>query len=527
MSREIFMNVHPNQVRVACLDDGVISELFIEKSNVEQIEGNIYKAKVLRVLPGMQAAFLDIGQERSAFLYRDDVVADPFENFDLEGEDEEVEGVEAGEGGAGAKEEGQPSQSPRERRGRRAPRRAPRESRPIEKLIREGQHIVVQVAKEAIGTKGARVTSHISLPGRYLVYLPTARHIGVSRRIPTYQERVHLRRFVSENRPKEGGFIIRTAAASATDEQLKRDIDYLYATWQEICRKQEKGRPPKLIYQDLNLVLRIVRDGLSEQVDRLIVDSKSEYDEVNQFLDQLAPDLKEIVELYQDRIPLFEFQGIDAELNRALKNKVWLKSGGYLIIDQTEALTAIDVNTGRFIGHNDFEETILQTNLEAADEIAYQLRLRNIGGIIILDFIDMERLENRDRVFRALKNALRADRVRTTINKISSLGLVEMTRKRTRETLSSALCEPCEHCEGSGAVKTPMTVVYEIFRDLESAYHHLTPETGPLRVTCHPHVARVFLNEERPGLERMEKTFNRRIEIHQDKGLHQEEFAIA
>lgn len=513
MSREILMNVQPNQVRVACMEEGVISELFIEKSNIEQIEGNIYKAKVLRVLPGMQAAFLDIGQERSAFLYRDDVVADPFENFDIDGDEEEKE-----------EEEDPQAQSPRARPRRRT--RAPREMQPIEKLIREGQHILVQVAKEAIGTKGARVTSHISLPGRYLVYMPTARHIGVSRRISTYQERNRLRRVVTDNRPKEGGFIIRTAAEGATEEQLIQDMSYLYATWEEVYRKQEKAKPPQLVHQDIDLILRTVRDGFSENVSRLVIDSKSEYDKINSYLDRIAPELKEIVFFYEGEIPLFEVQGIQSELNRALKNKIWLKSGGYLIIDQTEALTAIDVNTGRFTGHNDFEETILQNNLEAAEEIAYQLRLRNIGGIIILDLIDMERHENREKVYRALKDALRADRVRTTINKISSLGLIEMTRKRTRETLASMLCDTCEHCEGSGVVKSPTTVAYEVFREIRARYHHVIKDAA-LNISCHPRVARVFLNQERDELERLEKEYQRRIEIHQDKALHPEEFTIA
>lgn len=511
MSREILMNVQPNQVRIACLDDGEINELFIEKSNAEQIEGNIYKAKVLRVLPGMQAAFLDIGQERSAFLYRDDVIADPLDTFDVEEDPDE------GQGGGGRGDE---ERSRSRRRGRER-----REIQPIEKLIREGQHILVQVAKEAIGTKGARVTSHLSLPGRYLVYLPTAHHIGVSRRISTYQERSRLRRVVHDHRPKEGGFIIRTVAEGATEEQLVQDMDYLWETWQEICRRQEKAKPPQLIYQDIDLILRIVRDGFSENVNRLIIDSKTEYDKVLKFLDRIAPELKEIVEFYEDDIPIFDMKGIQVELNRALKKKVWLRSGGYLIVDQTEALTAIDVNTGRFTGHNDFEETILRTNIEAAEEIAYQLRLRNIGGIIILDFIDMERQDNRERVFHALKEALQADRVRTTINKISSLGLIEMTRKRTRETLTSMLCEPCEHCEGSGNVKTPMTVAYEVFGELEAGYHHVRQE-GPLAISCHPRVARVFLNQERPELERLEKELNRRIEIQEDKAFHLEEYVI-
>ena len=493
------MNITPGETRIAQIEGGQLAELYVEREGDQQITGNIYKGRITRVLPGMQAAFVDIGLEKAAFLYVSDVVPDLFEEED---EDEE-ENEQAG--GEGAPPEGKrPERRPRRRRGP-----LPK----IEELVKEGQSIVVQVAKDPIRTKGARITCHISLPGRYVVSMPTVDHVGVSRRLGSHQERLRLKQIISANRPAKGGFIARTISSGATEEALTIDMKRLREIWDEISTKQEKAKPPALIYNDLSLVLRSVRDLMSPDIDRLVIDSE-----------QFMPDLANRVELYNSEAPLFDVYGIETEINRALGKKVWLKSGGYLIIDRSEALTAIDINTGRFVGRHDFEETILQTNLEAAQEIAYQLRLRNIGGIIIIDFIDMERFPNRQKVFYTFKDALRKDKVRTTISKISELGLVEMTRKRTREALAEMLSETCFYCNGKGHIKTPFTVAFEIFRELKRTFRHI--DGRAIVVHVNPRVAQVLFHEARERLDAMERRFKKRILIETDETYHVEKFEI-
>ncbi|MBI2338984.1 MAG: Rne/Rng family ribonuclease [Deltaproteobacteria bacterium] len=511
MSNELIMNITPGETRIARLEEGQLAELYVERAGEQQIAGNIYKGRITRVLPGMQAAFVDIGLEKAAFLYVSDVVPDLFEEED---DEEEENGGASGE--SAAPEERRPPQ--RGRRRYRGP--LPR----IEELVREGQSIVVQVAKDPIRTKGARVTCHISLPGRYVVSMPTVDHVGVSRRLGSHQERMRLKQIISANRPQRGGFIARTISAGAAEEALASDMKRLKDIWEEISAKQEKAQPPALIYNDLSLVLRSVRDLMSPDIDRLAIDSEEEYQEVLKFMEQFMPDLANRVELYNSEAPLFDVYGVETEINRALGKKVWLKSGGYLIIDRSEALTAIDINTGRFVGRHDFEETILQTNLEAAHEIAYQLRLRNIGGIIIIDFIDMERFPNRQKVYYTLKDALRKDKVRTTISKISELGLVEMTRKRTRDSLTEMLSETCIYCHGKGHIKTPQTVAFEIFRDLKRTFHHINGRSIVVRVN--PRVAQVLFHEARERLDGMEKRFQKRILVETEETYHLEKFEI-
>ncbi|MBI2712620.1 MAG: Rne/Rng family ribonuclease, partial [Bdellovibrio sp.] len=338
----------------------------------------------------------------------------------------------------------------------------------IQDLLKEGQEVLVQVAKDPIATKGARLTCHISLPGRHLVCMPTIDHVGVSRRIEREDERRRLREYVERNRPRNLGFIVRTASGKQQSEKrIKQDIEYLTHLWNEIREKAAEVTAPALVYEDLNAVLRAIRDWVNEDIDKVIVDSRYHYNEIQRFVSHFMPPLKQKVELYHGDIPVFDAYNISTELSRALERKVWLKSGGYIVIDQAEALVAIDVNTGRYVGKKNLEDTILKTNLEAVQEIAYQLRLRNCGGIIILDLIDMEKDENKQRVYRALEDALSRDRARPTILKISELGLVEMTRKRTRDTIVRTLCESCTHCEGKGFVKAKQTVAYEILRELE------------------------------------------------------------
>ncbi len=509
MRNELIMNITPGETRIARLENGVLSDFYVERAGDQQIAGNIYKGIVTRVLPGMQAAFVDIGLEKAAFLYVSDVIPDLFEDMDDEEDEAPADAVE-GE---------TPAPKP-PRRGRRHSEPLPK----IENVVKEGQHIVVQVAKEPIRTKGARITCHISLPGRHVVLMPTVNHVGVSRRVGSHEERMRLRQILAKNKPAKGGFIARTMSVGAAEESITADTTNLLKIWSEISEKQDCAKPPSVIYQDLGLVLRSVRDFMSPDIERLVIDSEEDYKEIMEFMKLFMPDLANRVELYNGDAPLFDVYGIETEINRALGKKVWLKSGGYLIIDSDEALTAIDINTGRFVGRHDFEETILQTNLEAAEEIAYQLRLRNIGGIIIIDFIDMERYANRQKVYYALKDALRHDKVRTTISKISELGLVEMTRKRTRDSLTQMLSETCHICSGKGHTKTPVTVAFEIFRELKRTAFHVNGKSLVLDV--HPRVAQILFNEARNHLEGLEKKLQKRIVVETSDSLHLEKFEL-
>lgn len=529
MATEIIMNVTPGETRIARLENGVLSELAIERESDLQVTGNIYLGRINRVLPGMQAAFVDIGLEKAAFLYVADVVPDLFEGIEDEDVDEENRETndENNDTDRAENRQGTAKPSHEDRRGRRGPPRSPRKRWPlprIENVVKEGQTIVVQIVKEPIRTKGARVTSHISLPGRYLVYMPTVDHVGVSRRINSYEERSRLKAILRRHKPGTGGFIARTSSMGATEEVLVADMKKLTETWQKIYEKQEKNQPPSLLYTDLDIILRAVRDNLSQDVNRLVIDSQEHYESVKDFVSKFMPDLVDRVQFYDKDIPIFDVYGIETEINRALGKKVWLKSGGYLIIDSSEALTAIDVNTGRFVGKKDFEETILTTNLEAAKEIAYQLRLRSIGGIIIVDFIDMNSHAHRMRVYRAFRDELRKDRVKTTLSKISELGLIEMTRKRTRESLTHLLSTTCHHCHGTGFVKTPLTIAFEAFREIKRAYPAIN--TRSLLVKTHPRVAKVLFNEGRKRLEQLEKAINKRIVVDSDEKLELEEFEI-
>ena len=501
MANELVINTTTHETRIALIENGTIAELYIERSRVKGIVGNIYKGRVIRVLPGMQAAFVDIGMEKAAFLYVADVfeAIEDYETF-MEGNDKKENG---GEG------EGQGL--------------AP--SHPIEELLQEGQEIMVQVSKEPIGTKGARITSHISLPGRHLVYMPTVDHVGVSRRIENEPERERLKEIVERTKPTSGGFIVRTVSEGKTEDDLQADMQYLTKLWEEIVKKNERGHAPSLIHSDLDVTQKVVRDILREDVDRIVVDSKPEYDRIVQFISTFMPKIRYSIELYEDNEPIFDHFGLEVEISRALGRKVWLKSGGYIIIEQTEALTAVDVNTGRYVGKHNLEDTILKTNLEAVKEIAYQLRLRNIGGIIIIDFIDMEKEVNRDKVFTALEEAMKSDKSKTNILKMSELGLVEMTRKRVRESIGRMMCEPCPYCEGLGYIKSKTTVCQEIFRELRREM--LDVHGLKVMLTVHPQVADLLYDEERRGLEDLEKRFKKRIIVRAKPGFHQEQFEIS
>ncbi len=500
MTKELVINMTSHETRVALLESGHIAELYIERQREQGIVGNIYKGKVIRVLPGMQAAFVDIGLEKAAFLYVADVLAEmeAVEQF-VEGQSQHAEPAEGGE-----------SEHP--------------PLPPIEDLLQEGQELLVQVAKEPIGTKGARITSHISLPGRHLVYMPTVDHIGISRRIEAEEEKDRLRDLVEGIRPTGTGFIVRTAAEGKSSEELRSDMEFLVGLWEDVDKRREHHGAPCLIHSDLDLTSKVLRDTLTEDVDRIVVDKREEYDKIVRFLATFMPNLRYTIDHYEGDEPIFDAFGLEVEISRALGRKVWLKSGGYIIIEQTEALIAVDVNTGRFVGKHNLEDTILKTNLEAVKEIAFQLRLRNLGGLVIIDFIDMEREAHREKVHGALEEALKHDKSKTNILKISELGLVEMTRKRVRESIGRTLCEPCPYCEGKGYIKSRITTAYEIFRELQREIRQLPGYRVTLLV--HPDIADLLSDDEHEGIEVIERRFQKQIAIHSRPNFHLEQYEI-
>ncbi len=494
MRSELIINATPIETRVALMEGGAVVELYVERPGEAggSVIGNIYKGRVSRVLPGMQAAFVDIGLERAAFLY----VSDILEEIEHYGDDEDAEAVK---------------------------RERDREKERIQDLLKEGQEILVQVAKDPISTKGARITSYVSIPGRYVVLMPTVNHVGVSRRIEESAERGRLKSIVNRLRPEGIGFIVRTAAEGRSEEDLKSDIDYLAKTWNSIQQRFSRMKAPCAAYSEMDLSLRSVRDFFGPDVARVVIDDPAEYEKVKNFVDNLLPHRRDDIILYEGKEPIFDHFQIEPALDEALGTKVWLKSGGYLVIEQAEALVAVDVNTGKFVGKRDLEETILKTNLEAAKEIVYQLRLRNIGGLIILDFIDMNKAANRDKVYGALRDALRRDKAKSNILKISELGLVEMTRKRTRESLMRILAESCPYCDGKGYIRSEKTVCAEIYRTLQKELPNLRDRKIHLNV--HPAIAERLYDEERPAIEALEKRFKKRIVVRK-KDLHREKFEI-
>ncbi len=659
----LLINAAGAETRVALVESGTIHEYYLERKREKGIVGNIYKGRVVRVLPGMQAAFVDIGLDKAAFLYVGDVYGEPdfYEEFELtEGEhrvevtdvpseqEAEVEEAKAlargpeapaltplpgvvpvltplpgipeapavaatpiglepvpaaqpepeirptplpeaaasdeppalaaeaitpalsaavlaepsppaptplaatpiplahlvevapppsGQVQARAPEAAREAREGRDRRrdrdGRRdrerergrngREERRPKESKNIQDLLKEGQEVIVQVAKDPIGTKGARITSHVSLPGRHLVFMPTVDHIGISRRIERDGERRRLRDIVDRMRPPGTGFIVRTVAENVESPKLEADIRFLIGVWNEIVRL--KDRPaPALLHPDLDLILRATRDLFTQDVQKLVIDDRDEYERILRFVRDQAPHLESQIELYRGDEPIFDAYGIEQELKRAGQRKVWLKSGGYIIVDQAEALTAIDVNSGRYVGKKNLEETITKINVEAAKEIVYQLRLRNIGGIIIIDFIDMDKPQNRDKVFKALQDALGRDKAKTNVLKISDLGLVEMTRKRVRESVTRMTSESCSYCDGTGHVKSKIAVAYEIFREIRREAPHFSEPV--LVVNCHPEVARILQGADRDELRALMDRFNKTIQVKPQQGYHQEQFDV-
>ena len=507
-NKKIIINDMSHETRVALLEDGNIVELFIERAGASDSTGNIYKGRVQRVLPGMQAAFVDIGLSQAAFIYVSDINPDNYKEMALifgENGEEESEPVDP------ANHEQEQSNVPK----------APVN---IVDLLKEGQEILVQVAKSPMGTKGARITSHISLPGRFLVLMPTSTHIGVSRRIEDEGERLRLKEMVLGLRKKNLGYIVRTAAEGANQEKIAQEMDFLKTLWSGIQKRYQNAATPSLIHQELDIRLRAVRDLLMHEAEKLIIDSRSGFQEILSFLETFMPNLKSTVELYEGKEPILDAFNLEGDISRALKKKVWLKSGGYIVIEHTEALVAIDVNTGRYVGKHNLEETILKTNLEAVREIAYQIRLRDIGGIIIIDFIDMEKKSNQEKVFNALSEAFLKDRSKTHILPMSDMGLIQMTRKRIRKPLTRQLCEACFYCEGEGHLLSGQSICYNIHRDILRNANDMIG-TG-LTLKVNPLIAELLHGEENHIISSLESRIGKQITIYPDHHFHMEEFDI-
>ncbi|MFA7280245.1 MAG: ribonuclease G [Sterolibacterium sp.] len=487
MSEEFLINFTPQETRVALLQQGVVQELHIERTASCGIVGNIYFGRVVRVLPGMQSAFIDIGLERTAFLH----VADIWEE-------------RRGEGTLNVNEP----------------------LRPIERILSEGQNLLVQVLKDPLGSKGARLTTQMSIAGRLLVFLPQEQHIGISQRIEGEVEREALRARIQNllQSGDTGGYIARTVAESASDGELASDIVYLRRSWSEIQHRAKSARPPALLHHDLNLSQRVLRDLVTPETMRVTLDSRENYQKLSSFAQEYMPQIAGLLEHYVGERPLFDLHGVEEEIQKALARRVDLKSGGYLIVDQTEAMATIDVNTGGFVGLKNFDDTIFKTNLEAAQTIARQLRLRNLGGIIIADFIDMENEEHKSAVLAELNKALIRDRTRISVNGFTTLGLVEMTRKRTRESLAHVLCETCPTCGGRGQVKTARTICYEILREVLREARQF--DAREYRVLAAPAVTNLFLDEESQALAMLSDFIGKPVSLQAESGYSQEQYDI-
>jgi ribonuclease G len=505
MYTDIIINATPYENRIALVNSGNLLEFYLERPAEKGLVGNIYCGKVVRVLPGMQAAFVDIGLERAGFLYVDDVIVAPAEMeqrfalhdqpFTMYGHPSFVKVTST---------ESQPN---------------------IANLLKEGQNVLVQISKEPIGTKGARLTCHITLPCRNLVFMPLTDHIGISRKIEDEQVRQGLKEKIENLRPPGTGFIVRTVAEHTSAGELEADMEFLLILWDDIKSSCEKVTAPSLVYKDLDMILRSVRDLFTEDVKELVVDSKPVYERLLSFMQTFAPALKNKIIHYDRPTPLFEAYGVEVDINRALDKKVWLRSGGYIIIEATEALTVIDVNTGRYVGKDDQAETIFKTNMEAAKEIAYQLRLRNIGGIIIIDFIDMDNEQHREELFVSFQDAIKNDKNRINILRISEFGLVQMTRKRSLENLSQMMCEPCMYCEGEGFIKSRRTTCYEIFRKISRDAGKTTGNKVYIKV--HPSVANMLLEEETQHVEALEKETGKEFTIIPVRDSHVTRYEIS
>ncbi len=510
MNKEMIISSNGHETIVAILEDDLAAEIFVERERQRGVVGNVYKGRVSKVLPGMQCAFIDLGLERDGFLYVADVV-DAMEEFDkLDSGDEDEAG---GGGGKDAHKE-------------RGPRAQPK----IEDLLTSGQEILVEVVKEPLGTKGARLTSHVTMAGRFLVFMPTVDHVGISRKIDSREERSRLRGIVREFREQHGftgGVIIRTAASGRSKEDIVADLDAFHKTWLEIRQKMDSRRAPAVVYQEQSLVGKLLRDLLTDEFQAIRIDSDTEYRRVLELIERIMPNLAPRVKLYSKPYPIFEEYGVQVEIDNALKSKVQLRSGGSIVINQTEALVAIDVNTGRYVGKKStgrLEDTIVKTNLEAAKEIVRQLRLRDLGGIIVCDFIDMEEKKNRQKVFATVEQELRKDRSPSKALQVSDFGLVIITRKRVKQSLERVMTEPCPYCSGTGVIKSTSTICYEIFNEVRKIGAELNGHRVLLRVN--PEIARAFREEESAVLRDLKHSIGRDVTVKSDVQLHHEQFDV-
>jgi ribonuclease G len=504
MTKEMIISSNGHETMVAILEDDLVAEIFIERERQRGVVGNVYKGRVSKVLPGMQSSFIDLGLERDGFLY----VAEVINTL------EEFERLEAGDD---------------DERGE-ARRDEPRQHAKIEDLLKEGQEILVQVVKEPLGTKGARLTSHVTMPGRFLVFMPTVDHIGVSRKIESREERGRLRGIVREFRETHGftgGVIIRTAAAGRPKEDIVSDLEAFHAIWTDIRQKMESSRAPAAVYREQSLVAKLLRDLLTDEYQAIRIDNEQEYHRVLDLVRVMLPALGPRVKLYSKPFPIFEEYGVQGEIDKALKSKVWLKSGGSIVINQTEALVAIDVNTGRYVGKKSagrLEDTIVKTNLDAVKEIVRQIRLRDLGGIIVLDFIDMEEKKNRQKVFQAVEQELRKDRSPSKALQVSDFGLIIITRKRVKQSLERVMTEPCPYCSGTGAIKSTSTICYEILSEIKKIGPDLNGHRLLLRVN--PDIARALKEEESAVLRDLRSSLGKDVTIKPDLQLHHEQFDV-
>ncbi len=545
--KEVLINSTSQEVRAAIVEEGELVEFMVERAATRRLVGDIYLGRVNAILPGIQAAFVDIGYEKAGFLHASDLVPDA-ESFEMEGgvdvdEDEDsgrrgrgrdrdddgddrngrgrVQDGRRGGGGRGRDDRG--GRGDRGDRGRRESRERP-PVQPIEKMLTKGQEVLVQVTKEAIGTKGPRLTTQVSLPGRHVVYMPNSDYLGISRRIESRQERARLRTLISKKKPPNCAVIARTACEGVEDKQIVADINYLHKLWQEIRRRADKAQAPELVHEEVGMVVGMVRDLLAEDIDKIWMDNEREYRRLVRHLRQVSPELASRTHLFREKSPIFEKYNIENEIEKTLERKVWLKKGGYLVFDQTEAMVVVDVNTGRFVGKRDQDETILETNLLAAREVPRQLRLRDIGGIIVIDFIDMESEANKKKVLTELRNHLRRDRSRAKAFAISDLGLVEISRKRVRPSLLHFLSEECPYCRGTGKVLSFDTLANKVERQINRIGQRTKERRIQLRVNTS---FGVFLEEQRAAmLESLEKQYRMRIEIQDDPRLHREDFKL-
>src|SRR4051794_35283211 len=542
MNKEMIISSGDHDTRVAILEEDQVVEIFIERERHRGVVGNIYKGRVSKVLPGMQSSFVDIGLERDAFLYVSEVV-NTVEEFDrLESGDEDEPAiaavaepaVEGAPAEAGVEPAAQPPGNGVDRRAtpRGDSRATSRDDRPqpkIEDLLKEGQEVLVQVVKEPLGTKGARLTSHVTMPGRFLVFMPTVDHVGVSRKIDSREERGRLRGIVREFREEHGftgGVIIRTAAGGRSKEDIVSDLTYFHQVWTEIRQRMENRRPPAVLFQEQSLVTKLLRDLLTEDYSAIRIDNEQEHRRVISLVERIMPNLLARVKLYTKDFPIFEEYGVQAEIDKALRSKVWLKSGGYLVINQTEALVAIDVNTGRYVGKRTgrLEDTIVKTNLEAVKEIVRQIRLRDLGGIIVLDLIDMEEKKNRQKVFQEVEKELRKDRSPSKALQVSDFGLVIVTRKRVKQSIERQLTDPCPYCSGSGSIKSASTICYEIMTEMKKIGGDIEGQGVILRVN--PDIARALKEEESAVLRDLQQTLGKPVTVKPDTHLHHEQFDV-